>query len=97
MAADDEDFGRRTGESKLPHCLPARELNGQFSFRHSDTDKLGRVQHTTVLNSGALFAATAWTNLYFPNSWLIKGDFVGGRVPPLFWAGVRDVIVKTST
>jgi len=49
-----------------------------------------------VLNSAALFASTAWTNLYFPSFALVRGDFVGGAVAPLFWDDVRDVPVRTN-
>jgi hypothetical protein len=97
LAADLKDFGRRTGELELPHCPPARELNGRFSFQHRGLDMLGRPQRATVLNSGALFAATAWTNLYFPNSWILKGDYIGGPVAPMFWGGIRDVAVTTHS
>jgi hypothetical protein len=96
LAKDGDDFIRKTQERELPHCPPARELNGRFSFQHKGYDNQGRVQNATVLNSAALFATTAWTNLYFPSFAVFYGDFVGGPVAPLFWAGVRDLIVKTK-
>ncbi len=95
LAKDKVDFTRRTQERELPHCPPARELSGSFSFQHKDIDNNGGEQRATVLHSAAMFAVTGWTNLYFQSYAIFHGDFVGGRVSPLFWAGVRDVRVKT--
>lgn len=96
LAANRADFERRARERELPHCPPVRELNGRFSFQHSGRDHLGRAQKAWVLNHAAVFAATAWTNIYFPNSLLLKGDVVGGPCAPVFWAGVQDVEVSTK-
>ena len=95
LAKDQTDFTRRTQERELPHCPPARELSGHFSFQHKDVDDKGHQQHATVLHSAAMFAVTGWTNLYFRSFGIVFGDFVGGRVSPLFWSGVRDVRVRT--
>lgn len=95
LARNREDFGRRTRERELPRCPPVRELVGRFSFKHEDRDSQGRLQNAWLLNQGALFAATAWTNLYFPSRGVLWGDFVGGPVVPLFWAGVTDIPVRT--
>lgn len=95
LAQDKFDFTRRTQERELPHCPPARELSGRFSFQHKDIDDKGGEQRATVLHSAAMFAVTGWTNLYFRSFAIFHGDFVGGRVSPLFWAGVRDVRVRT--
>ncbi|WP_395396834.1 hypothetical protein WBP07_29655 [Novosphingobium sp. BL-8A] len=95
LARNTVDFTRRTQERELPHCPPARELTGRFSFSHRDVDDKGGEQRATVLHSAAMFAVTGWTNLYFRSFAILYGDFVGGRVSPLFWAGVRDVRVKT--
>lgn len=95
LARNATDFTRRTQERELPHCPPARELSGHFSFQHKGIDDKGREQRATVLHSAAMFAVTGWTNLYFPSFAIIHGDFVGGRVAPLFWTGVRDVPVRT--
>ncbi len=95
LAKDRADFSRRTRERELPHSPPARELVGRFSFKHEDVDDQGRLQHAWLLNQGALFATTAWTNLYFLSRGVLWGDFVGGPVAPLFWAGAMDVPVRT--
>ncbi|MBX3566328.1 MAG: hypothetical protein KF730_17345 [Sphingomonas sp.] len=96
LARNLTDFTRRTQERELPHCPPVRELNGHFSFQHKGVDDHGGIQQAAVLHSAALFAVTGWTNLYFPVRGIIGGDFVGGPVAPLFWAGVRDIAVETK-
>ena len=39
----------------------------------------------------AMFAATRWTNMFFTNNRLSKGDIVGGPVGPVFGRGVLDI------
>jgi len=95
LARSAKDFSRRARERELPRCPPVRELVGRFSFKHEGVDDQGRRQQAWLLNHGAVFAATAWTNLYFPSRAVLWGDFVGGPVAPLFWAGVTDVRVRT--
>ncbi|MDR2195909.1 MAG: hypothetical protein LBE50_04820 [Gallionellaceae bacterium] len=92
-----DDFKCRMQERELPRCPPAGEQNGKFSFDHRDVDNQDRPQHATVLHDAAVFAATTWTNLYFPSRHLLIGDFIGGPVSPLFGPGVLDVPVKTHT
>jgi len=48
----------------------------------------------TVLTSGASFAVTRWTNLYFPAEKGWFGDWFGGPLRPLFGQGIRDVAVE---
>ena len=72
------------------------EGEGQFSYRSNYRTGSGTPRTTWILHHAALFAATRWTNLYFPASWLLRGDFVGGPVAPLFGHGVRDVPVRTA-
>lgn len=52
-------------------------------------DREGKPHH------GAMFAATTWTNLYFPNHGLVRGDMIGGplhgRQPNGLGPGVLDV------
>ena len=49
-----------------------------------------------VAHHAAVFAATRWTNLYFPCKFIVWGDVVGGALAPWFGAGIRDVAVKTG-
>lgn len=96
LSGGPRDFVRRTQERELPHCPPVRELSGRFSFEHKGTNARG-AQKAVVLNSAALFAATAWTNLYFKSFAVVWGDIIGGPVAPVMWGGVKDVRVRTWT
>ncbi len=96
LAADGEDFKRRRASYELPSCPP--ELETQ---KYPD----GTVRHgfayplkgdSRVPNHAALFAATRWTNLFFPCKSVFFGDVVGGPVARLFGAGVADVPVSTT-
>ncbi|MDP3855433.1 hypothetical protein [Phenylobacterium sp.] len=41
-----------------------------------------------------MFLATRWTNLFFTNNRLTKGDIVGGPVCPNFGRGVLDIPIE---
>jgi len=94
LAKDVEDFNQRANERELPLCPPALENDQYFSFDHAN--KAGRKlqNDVTVLNDAAVFAVVAWTNLYFPSRYVLKGDIIGGPIAPLM-PGVRDLIVET--
>ena len=49
-----------------------------------------------VPHHAAAFGPTRWTNLYFPNSYLVVGDLIGGPLQTVFGHGVRDVPVTTT-
>jgi hypothetical protein len=76
-------------ERELPRCPPQLEDDKRFSFTSEDSN-VRKPYHA------ALFAPTRWTNLYFPSSWAILGDPIGGPLAPAFGPGVRDVPVKTQ-
>jgi len=95
LARNRLDFERRAREHELPNCPPVIEGKGVFSFEHEGRDSRGR-QEALVLNHAALFAATVWTNLYFPCRAILWGDVVGGPVAPVFSGGVRDILVRTA-
>jgi hypothetical protein len=42
----------------------------------------------------AAFCVTRWTNIYFPTTGGVFGDFVGGPLNELFGPGIKDVAVK---
>ena len=54
-----------------PHSTQAAPEPYSFSFRHGDQ----KMPH-----HAALFAATTWTNLYFPSRGVIWGDLIGGII-----------------
>jgi hypothetical protein len=91
LADKNFDFKTRAEQYELPTCPPAMTVDttGKLSFSFLNNNKV-RVTH-----HAACFALTRWTNLYFPTSWCLKGDIVGGPVRQLFGNGIRDIPVKT--
>lgn len=95
MAREKKDLLARQEARELPTCPPwlepivrHNEKIGRFSFGADDDHRKP--------NHAAVFAPTRWSNLYFPASWLIKGDLIGGPVAPVFGRGIRDVAVSTT-
>jgi hypothetical protein len=95
LARDAADLGRKQTDRELPTCPPTMETVTRqgvpvkrFSFGDSDRHRLP--------HHAAVFAATRWTNLYFPSSGIVRGDLIGGPLRPLFGSGIRDVEVRTS-
>ena len=95
LAHERKGLVRRFSDREFPVCPPFLEdsvLHGRKVSRFSyDSGKGGRVPH-----HAAVFGPTRWTNLFFPQTFLVHGDLVGGPVSPVFGAGVRDVPVKTG-
>jgi hypothetical protein len=86
-------FEQRKARHELPSCPPLVEENGEAPHAdqtHYSWRKYGGRQ---VLHQGAPFAVVRWTNLFFPTRFGFFGDWFGGRLGPLFGAGIRDVEV----
>jgi hypothetical protein len=96
LAQDEKDFARRRKSYELPSCPPELETQKypDGSIRHGIAYPLKG--DNRVPNHAALFAATRWTNLFFPCKGVVKGDVVGGPVAQLFGAGVEDIAVSTT-
>ena len=95
LAQESEGLKQRFKDREFPKCPPVLEDSvhdkqklSRFSF---DSGSGGRVPH-----HAAVFGPTRWTNLFFPQTFLVHGDLVGGPVSPIFGPGVRDVPVKTD-
>ncbi len=87
-------------ERELPSCPPLRDWSQCDSpgfYRTDFTDSYGIVRSLLVGDSGALFAPTRWTNLYFPVKHIVRGDLIGGPLAPLFGPGVRDIVVHRTS
>ena len=89
------EFDRLIGRAELPTC-PPRSRTETVDGTQSGRPRLrygwfhdGR----EVLDLGAPFAATRWTNAWFPVSGL-RGDWFGGPLQPLYGPGIRDVPVE---
>ncbi len=89
-------------ERELPSCPPTGDggenVAGFYRANVSGADGDDRmiVRSLACGDSGAVFATTRWTNLYFPVRRLILGDLVGGPIAPAFGPGIRDIPVRTS-
>lgn len=51
----------------------------------------GHKRTVKILNHGALFAVTRWTNIFY------NSDFVGGRMQRVFGKGIKDVPLKRNS
>jgi len=91
MAPNAEEFDRKKLEREFPTCPPVLEV-----IQNDPLERFSFLQGKTwVPHHGAVFAPTRWTNLYFPCSLTLFGDFIGGPVAPAFGPGVRDRVVRT--
>jgi hypothetical protein len=85
----DMKFEEMKQEREFPACPPVLERvdhEDRFSFAQTDMN--------FVPHHAAVFAATRWTNLYFPAHCTFWGDVIGGPVAPMFGPGVKDVVVR---
>jgi hypothetical protein len=98
LARGPGDLKRRIEERELPVAPPFREDGVQFAYARTGKSPAGNKQSARVPDHAALFALTAWTNLYFPCRAFFYGDLIGGLVGPAFGMGVTDrsVVTKVS-
>lgn len=95
LAKDAADLESKQNSRELPTCPPRAETiqrDGRpvTRFSYEPGSSPFRIPH-----HAALFAATRWTNLYFPCRFIVRGDVVGGPLAPWFGSMVRDISVKT--
>jgi len=94
LAKSRDDLEGKQAARELPACPPALEdTKAGRTFAHPPDG--GRGARPSVPHHAAVFAPTRWTNLYFPEHWLLWGDVIGGPLAPLFGKGVRDEPVQT--
>lgn len=97
-----EDHEALIGKQRLrefPTCPPTTEpFNAgggkkidRFSYPDAKISPNYRVPH-----HAAVFAATRWSNLYFPCRFIVRGDVVGGPLAPWFGRGIADIPVSTK-
>lgn len=91
---DDEEFDERRAQREFSVCPPVLDGKG-ISYWQRYGGKAGQQRSIPILHHAACFAATRWTNIYFPFRGLLKGDPVGGPLAPLFGCGIRDRPVVT--
>lgn len=92
VASDKQDLQEKIDLRELATCPPTPEkIRGKLHFSYS-----GRETDGTIPHHAAVFAATRWTNIYFPCEWVVKGDVIGGPVGDLFGHGIRDLSVQSD-
>jgi len=107
LAQGEQDLRARVRQRELPTCPPvpdkgydlddARETAHTYSYQWSPAfTSTNRKYRPRILHSGAPFALTRWTNLFFPTRYGFKGDLIGGAVAPSFGRGVKDMKVSTG-
>jgi hypothetical protein len=92
LASSKKEVRQRRERREFPSCPPVME-NGHFSFSIKPSDKLP-CKPPFTLHHAALFAATLWTNIYFPPRWFSLGDLIGGPLANSFGWGIKDVALK---
>jgi hypothetical protein len=102
LARSRDEFDAAVRDRVLPSCPPRTEVESRSGHRRCSFDDPYRVSAGggtgtfTLLDHGALFGVTRWTNLYFRTRLLgLVGDPVGGPLGPLFGRWVRDVSMKS--
>ncbi len=91
LARSEEDFEARRAEGELVACPPVKGV-GRASYNRQYSTPVGPRNAVTPTHM-VPFSCTRWTNIYFPNRWIILGDLVGGPLRDSFGAGIRDVAV----
>lgn len=96
LAKSRRDLKQKIEQREFPVSPPVVDQKGTFAKAIIYKIPDGSHQTTFVPHHAAWTACVRWTNLYFPCHWLLKGDFVGGPLSPLFGSGVQDVPVSTK-
>ncbi len=87
------EFAERLGQREYSACPPV--LDGKGIAYWSRYGRVGDQRSIGILHHAACFAATRWTNVYFPSRGLFRGDPVGGPLQRLFGQGIADRPVRT--
>lgn len=99
LAKDASELAAKQQAREFPTAPPVTETikrQGQPLTRFSFEPDGKPGNPFRVAHHAAVFAATRWTNLYFPCKLIVWGDVVGGPLSSWFGAGVKDVAVKTG-
>jgi hypothetical protein len=97
LAPNKSELVERQMRFELPMCPPLPD--DQIYSHRAPVYEAGtpsRKNSIRVLNSGAMFACTRWTNVWFPCRYGLFGDPFGGRLQPLFGNGILDVPVTAG-
>lgn len=99
MADTPEDFRQALRRREFAACPPQFEDFGEagrrFSYCRRPADAESGIATPRALHNSAVFAAMRWSNIFFPVSGWVRGDFVGGPAAPVYGPGVADVPAQT--
>jgi hypothetical protein len=99
LAKDASELAAKQQAREFPTAPPVTETitrQGRPLTRFSFEPDGKPANPFRVAHHAAVFAATRWTNLYFPCKLIVWGDVVGGPLASWFGAGIKDVAVKTG-
>ena len=91
MASDPDDFARRAKGRELSTCPPT--WDEKFGITR-DLKLTGKTVRTP--DHASAFALTRWTNFYSPSAFVADGDFLSGKIAPVFGPAVTDIKVKAN-
>lgn len=83
---------QRQEEKEYPTCPP----RGDILYPRTYNLPNGSKRSGLLLDHGAVFAVTTWSNAWFPVTGLY-GDPVGGPLQPVWGRGIRDVPVRLTS
>lgn len=95
LADNDAELQKRMSEYEYPACPPFPSDGEKTYYEKNQANNGNKVMHK-ILNEGAPFACTRWSNIYFPYKWLVFGDIIGGPLCGLFGQGIKDIPVKVE-
>jgi len=84
-----ENFEKLIQQREMPVCPPAKDENDNSMIYNCwpPFEIEGQKRTIKLLNHGALFAVTRWTNIYY------SCDYVGGRMQRKFRNGIKDIAI----
>lgn len=83
---------------EFPVAPPARSRGetGRVLFGRAGTGDGRLPERRPRLQHSAMFALTCWTNLYFAQRFVVKGDFIGGPISERLSPGTVNVPLRTT-
>lgn len=89
LSANDRAFADEKAERLYSLCPPAPDKEGGDTYLYHP-----RGSRKAYAHHAAVFAATAWTNIYDPADRIFWGDFISGPLREKFGYGINEIAVK---
>lgn len=93
-----DSLAKKVGLREFPVAPPAHSQGerGRVLFGSDGTDDRRSPARRPRLQHSAMFALTCWTNLYFSQRFVVKGDFIGGPISDRLSPGTVNVPLHTT-